>query len=1333
MQALLPLHLVTVGVGIAWVVRLAVNSTPKPKGASEPREAPADVSGDADLERSATQWLARTGVERSVSLSPRIAEHNATRTSSYAELELLSEGDFVYLRSGASVLTALVPTVRQLTLQPLQLLKGKPDAVPTAPLEAISVWLVRRRKQEVVFELLGPRNRRHILEADLRAPHGVALSSGTPGKSGLWHITAQGLASVRWPSHVLPLRVVTVQLFDSRTMKSIKDGLGHKLVDIGAKLRQEELERLQAEKERARMETELKRVRNDAASQLDAAVSARQSAEREVAALKSQRADDGVRTKMALARASLAESAAEQAEATVRRQQQQIQGMLAGHAEELRTLQHELQIARDANGSLNRAMREQVIQAQLGVRGLAFPRPEQCGSSAGGAPTPQHLGGGGAAAPAPAPPPPPPALQQVGGDTAGAAADVAGSRGSNEEVSLSSIVGTVKTQPQQPQPPGPPVAEEPPLWRSLLDLTGDLSVTALKESLAMSRRNTKDDGPSPALATLAWSAVQRRQSRPQPQLTDEELLQGALLPTPGNGVSCVAGTLQTCGVVPSVPTRRNSSVGSTAGETKPAAAGHWGSGGGCDGVGSRDMGAADEDGFISAAVRMSPQLKLAVGGGGSGSSTATPLRGQQPQVPGAAAGGVGFPSAAQTDAAGAGPDAVAPRGTPGDLKDDGATVAGSAAAEAAHTPPQGTAPANGSAGAGTAGAAPGHSPALLEYGMEATLTLDSLRRRMRQLDAERERLELLRVSLVESLPWRAGSGATPGGERGGSDGGAIGLGIGGANRMLFFSERPSGGGGGAAALIGREGQKIDGQRQAFGQLESGNQRTQADLQGQPAGHSPQRRSGGQLGSRSGAAVLLEQVEGVQACLKQQHQSTLERLRESPWRGQKEAQMHQAHNPAAPHVQCAGSGPDCFSREACAAGNVVVVGQQQQRAKFDGSTVGRSLVQPARLSSAGLGAAAYAISSPSRPPAIPILPTALSPASRNYCLPEQLRHGSGIGAEAPPQALSTHAADTGLLEGGAQAGSGSCSSLEGAAAANGPDGEDSLSSSCCSSDGHSRISMTSRRVDTSDVGCMRATVSAEELFTTMEHDQAKSGINAASVGLHGQSALDAPVSGPWNGPNANGGDTRGAVVLTEMSSLAVSASAPNVPELQAEGYNPPNRDMLYGLYDSIDGLCNLGSTRAMPTARGAAGLMTARRVGVSQLPSAAGDVPLQQAPPVASPPQEAVACSPRRLIGTQGQQGATATAAAARTPPEAAARVATPKSCASTTGAGDMSADDDGLVLCDEQVPSPPPAMLLGPLDQLRSAGAVTTGGVDGGISRMGGRLLSALEEEDDDE
>lgn len=53
---------------------------------------------------------------------------------------------------------------------------------------------------------------------------------------------------------------------------------------------------------------------------------------------------------------------------------------------------------------------------------------------------------------------------------------------------------------------------------------------------------------------------------------------------------------------------------------------------------------------------------------------------------------------------------------------------------------------------------PGRNPSQLEYGMEATLTLDSLRRRMRQLEAERERLELLRVSLEESLPWRAGLG-----------------------------------------------------------------------------------------------------------------------------------------------------------------------------------------------------------------------------------------------------------------------------------------------------------------------------------------------------------------------------------------------------------------------------------------------------------------------------------------------------------------------------------------------------------------------------------------------
>ncbi len=47
----------------------------------------------------------------------------------------------------------------------------------------------------------------------------------------------------------------------------------------------------------------------------------------------------------------------------------------------------------------------------------------------------------------------------------------------------------------------------------------------------------------------------------------------------------------------------------------------------------------------------------------------------------------------------------------------------------------------------------------LESGVEAVLTLDSLRRRMRELDAERERLSLLSRSLHGALPWR--DSATP--------------------------------------------------------------------------------------------------------------------------------------------------------------------------------------------------------------------------------------------------------------------------------------------------------------------------------------------------------------------------------------------------------------------------------------------------------------------------------------------------------------------------------------------------------------------------------------------
>ncbi|GIL49438.1 hypothetical protein Vafri_5770 [Volvox africanus] len=633
MQPLLPLHLVTAGVGIAWVVRLAVNSIQKPKRAPEPAEITGDGSADADLERSATQWLARNGVERtSDTPSPSFTEHVSSQKSSYAELELLAEGDFVYLRSGGSVLTALVPTVRQLTLQPLQLSKGKPDAVPTAPLEAISVWLVRRCKQEVLFELLGPHDRRHILEADLNAPHGVALADGSRGKRGRWLITSQGLASVKWPAHVLSLQLVNVQLLDARAVKSVRDVLGYKLAEVRGKVAE---------------------VR----AQLEAVVLARHAAEREVAALQGQKAEEAARAKAALARFSKAEFEAQQAEGTVRRQQQQIQGMLAVQAEELRTLQQELRIARETNEGLKRAMHEkmmslqgalelrdarileleeendrmdtvlQVIQAQLGGGNLAFS-PEQRGS-VGGDLFSEQMDVVAAA------------VNRVRANSVGSAGSCSEHyREPGEEPSLSAIVGTLM-QPRESA--SIQATEGQPLWRSLLDLTGDLSVTALKESLAISRRNTTEDAPT---LSVAWG--QHRQSQVAIGEAD-----GAVPPCSGG----VGGTLS--GPPASAPTpvtaRRNSGLGSTTGEMK-APSGDWGSDGG-----SGDACVAAEYKFVSAAVRMSGQLALAGGG-----STAPPLRQQQPQVPGAAGdGGLGFHGVVQTHPAGTGADTAARRGSSG--------------------------------------------------------------------------------------------------------------------------------------------------------------------------------------------------------------------------------------------------------------------------------------------------------------------------------------------------------------------------------------------------------------------------------------------------------------------------------------------------------------------------------------------------------------------------------------------------------------------------------------------------------------------------------------------
>ncbi|GIL49435.1 hypothetical protein Vafri_5770 [Volvox africanus] len=1296
MQPLLPLHLVTAGVGIAWVVRLAVNSIQKPKRAPEPAEITGDGSADADLERSATQWLARNGVERtSDTPSPSFTEHVSSQKSSYAELELLAEGDFVYLRSGGSVLTALVPTVRQLTLQPLQLSKGKPDAVPTAPLEAISVWLVRRCKQEVLFELLGPHDRRHILEADLNAPHGVALADGSRGKRGRWLITSQGLASVKWPAHVLSLQLVNVQLLDARAVKSVRDVLGYKLAEVRGKLRQEEAARIKAEVERVKMEGEMKRLRNETASQvaevraqLEAVVLARHAAEREVAALQGQKAEEAARAKAALARFSKAEFEAQQAEGTVRRQQQQIQGMLAVQAEELRTLQQELRIARETNEGLKRAMHEkmmslqgalelrdarileleeendrmdtvlQVIQAQLGGGNLAFS-PEQRGS-VGGDLFSEQMDVVAAA------------VNRVRANSVGSAGSCSEHyREPGEEPSLSAIVGTLM-QPRESA--SIQATEGQPLWRSLLDLTGDLSVTALKESLAISRRNTTEDAPT---LSVAWG--QHRQSQVAIGEAD-----GAVPPCSGG----VGGTLS--GPPASAPTpvtaRRNSGLGSTTGEMK-APSGDWGSDGG-----SGDACVAAEYKFVSAAVRMSGQLALAGGG-----STAPPLRQQQPQVPGAAGdGGLGFHGVVQTHPAGTGADTAARRGSSGGQRDGGGP--GSARNQS-----NGSARVSGavSARSGAAIAASGCSPAQLEYGLGATLTLDSLRRRMRQLEAERERLELLRVSLEESLPWRAGVRA--------GDASCAGY-------LAALLQEPSGGGaameeGDGVTFISTENGNLD-QMQPI--RKSTDHLKQEEVQGAATG---QHRFG--VDGIQGEVQVGGLDEQAVACNTNQEEQQSQGA-------QQRSEVRQVRNRVV--------SPGCM-HESGAAGNLV--GRQQHRT--DGGASTRSPVPSSRYTCAN---GSDHGNSPGC--AIKTVPPLASPSYGT----QEPQWGSGRpGTKALPWALPAGGAASAALPRGDRAtGLSPCLSVDETVAKRLEKEEDSLSSSCCSSNGHSSNSATSRHADAEDAGCIQAVIPSGEVWVQLDHagltmSQASSASAQTDAGpvvmrpCTVAAAVEAGTS-PSDLHSVEGAVTGGVRVALEDTSIggcynAVGPTGVLLPGLRIGG----NATQPGSFYDSIDGLCNLGSTRAMPTARGA-GWQTARRVIHSRQPSAGVvmDVPSSPGPPLSLPPRP---CSPAPL-DSQRHCGAVPLTADA-TLCGAWTGTVMPKSCCSTPCAGDFGVDEDGLVICDEQVTiSPPPAMLLSPLDKLRGAAAAaaavvaTTTGVGGGVSRAGGRLLSALGEDDEE-
>ncbi|KAG2444382.1 hypothetical protein HXX76_001137 [Chlamydomonas incerta] len=458
---------------------------------------------NVNLAESASVWLARRG-------SSQIIE---PQTSSYDELELLADGEFVYFRKDTEVLTA-IPPCKVLQLQPLQLTKGRSDAVPTAPLEPNSVWLVLRKKQEVVFMLLGSDHQRHVLEADPQSANGVTLGGGAVKKRGRWTITPQGLASAAWPEHMLPLQVLTVQLVDARAVGSVKAAMARKLNELASILDGEAHHRAVAETRSQQLELELRRVKDEVASQvaelraqLDAAVRGRHVAEREVASLQGQKADEAVRAKMAQARAAQAEFEAQQAAANVKGLQQQIQGMLAGHSEELRTLQHELQFAREANDALKRAMSEQVmaLQGALELRDARILELEEENERMDTVlqVIQAQLGQGGGAV----------AVEGLSAavEQVRIPAEAAGA-GDAEEHDGEAAAAAPTSQPGRAEEAQP---DQPPLWKALLDSTGDISLTALKESLEVSRRSNPEES-RPANSSAAPDAAPDPATQPGP-------------------------------------------------------------------------------------------------------------------------------------------------------------------------------------------------------------------------------------------------------------------------------------------------------------------------------------------------------------------------------------------------------------------------------------------------------------------------------------------------------------------------------------------------------------------------------------------------------------------------------------------------------------------------------------------------------------------------------------------------------------------------------------------------------------------------------------------------
>ncbi|KAG2447114.1 hypothetical protein HYH02_007861 [Chlamydomonas schloesseri] len=1330
-------------------------------GLRAPAAAAEDFEDDnVNLAESASVWLARRG-------SSQVLE---PPSSSYGELELLADGEFVYFRKDTEVLTT-IPHCKVLQLQPLQLAKGRSDAVPTAPLEPNSVWLVLRKKQEVVFMLLGSDHQRHVLEADPQSPLGVTLGGGAVKRRGRWTITPQGLASLAWPEHLLPLQVLTVQLVDARAVGSVKAAMARKLNELANILDGEAHHRAMAETRSQQLELELRRVKDEVASQvaelraqLDAAVRGRHVAEREVASLQGQKADEAVRAKMAQARAAQAEFDAQQAAATVKGLQQQIQGMLAGHAEELRTLQNELQIAREANDGLKRAMGEQVmaLQGALELRDARILELEEENERMDTVlqVIQAQLGQGGGSA-----------VEGLSAavEQARAAPEAGDSRGAAAQggVGPSTCEGSEPStcEPSKPEEEAQP--EQPPLWKALLDSTGDISLTALKESLEVSRRNNPEE---PRHANPPGSSDAAPEPGTQPASVEEraalestEPSTGPTVPEPAAATNDRADA-QADGSEPAGPRAwpftlspdRSFSLtdGGEGGKARSGLAssgGEWGSGGGALGE--------EEPEFVSAAARMSGSWRAggsgasSSGGGGSGGGSAsTAVRAAAHAMQPTAAGmGGGARELLCGAAGGKAADGMTKRS---DLP-SGSAIQAAASASSSSSP--------------TRHLQRQHSAAELEFGGAAVVTLDSLRRRMRALAAEYDRCAVLSQSLRESLPWRTADAAAAAANGGAGVLAAAAAAASGAGLEPVAEaavEAPSTDSGRSRSSAGGVGSRRSAAREevtsptlaaSSGRASWQASETPQELLEDGSGRKRPRQSFGSrlegVMSGGGAGALAAASLSMEAAARPGRSSAAAvPQREGGTNG-----VAASTPPAlgvgtvAPGVRATGSNVQRITQKLLAAGaggsasagepnmnsiaaprgprlgshallvtdsltssTATLAGSPHSRSGAGGGDTDRSASASVSVSAMQQLATPFASASAPPAPGQALVPLRASSRSGSGSGAAGQEPGAEADATASPPGFTVHYTPWSASvseEAQMPVPVGSEGSDDGREA------EGATSSVRCNLSSSLGAGPTSRRGSASSSGSQQGSPGPEsDSLSPLPADEPS--------GLRGQAdAAVPPTDGPGGGPLkpafANGPGSGGIGRF--------------VPELKLEGTRADT-----GMYESIDGMCCLGSTRAFPTARNAAGALTARQVSHSRQASFGAHAAFavahdQLTPPVLSPagaaagPSTAAAAEADTFARTPlGEDAQSRGAAGAGAGGGAAAATAgtTPKG-ASTPPSG--AALDDDAMHCDDQEPSPPPpgGMLLGTLEQLRGGGGPGTTGKRA--------ALAALEEDDEEE